>query len=293
MRTVVYVQLLLLTALSPVQAFAFHRPEMFAKSAVAAGGNGIYFTGSPRFLRYDCTMCHITRSGKVEVELSSNPPGLFSEGLYRPDTNYNVRVRFPRERQGLSANINPNVFALELSTRDNQRGGTIERVEPSVVKVNDPNLALVVADGEHNAVTEWSFVWRAPAASTGSITAYLAAIDGDGAISRFMEEGDPYNDDVTITSFRFAEEGAPLERREGPVRGASGCNVNNTNSHGRWLAFLLTVFVCCLRKRSVWLIALTIGLLGCYDPHITAPKCQRQVCPPRELPTLEEPDAGT
>jgi len=40
-------------------AYAFHDARSFETPMVEGGGGGQYFSGSPRWKRYDCSVCHV------------------------------------------------------------------------------------------------------------------------------------------------------------------------------------------------------------------------------------------
>ena len=54
-------------------AVAFHEVDSFARKAY---GDGAYFTGSPRFKGYDCSICHTKGPGSIAIDLEVSPEHL-------------------------------------------------------------------------------------------------------------------------------------------------------------------------------------------------------------------------
>ncbi len=54
--------------------------------------------------------------------------------------------------------------------------------------------------------TTWSFTWTAPAAGTGSVTLYYAAVDGDCMMNSL-------NDDVKVSTWPMGEGTAAIKKR--------------------------------------------------------------------------------
>ena len=210
----------LLGAVAPASsALAFHGRADFGKRGIEGGGGGMYYTGSPRSRGYDCTVCHLDAPGRIRVTVDSDPPGLISEQRYVPDQTYALTVRMLGEHRGLGEMLNPNTFTAEITDRDGAQMGLFAGLGPNVERPSSEEL--VVARGETDAQTEWSFEWTAPQPGAGTLDLWLAAVDGDGAESRLGRTGDPFGDDVFTGHLVLAEDGAEPEQTQ--LAGQTAC----------------------------------------------------------------------
>lgn len=210
------------TALSsPAQAF--HTVDTFSEQASVGGGGGIYYTGSPRFRRWDCSACHINAPGELLLNLSSEPPELLTQGTYVPETVYTITVGFRNESRGLESRANYNSFALEILDGQVEPVGGFFNYDENLLRVT-PSGDTIIARGQKNLdINSWTFQWGAPAAGRGYVDLHVAAVDGDGAGSATMEQGDPLNDDVVTGVLRLAEMGQPAPPLREPTGVSSGC----------------------------------------------------------------------
>jgi hypothetical protein len=87
----------------------------------------------------------------------------------------------------------------------------------------------------HNDETSWHFFWTAPAAGTGPLTLYAAAVDGNGGTGSADDDQDPLGDDTVNAVVSITERGAP-----GAVNAISGCAIAARGSSGAaWVVMLL------------------------------------------------------
>jgi hypothetical protein len=80
--------------------------QFFASTAVpnaatfGASGDGLYFTGAPRWASLDCSTCHTAGPQRVGLLLNADDPSLFSAG-YEPGKVYELQVELTNETAGL------------------------------------------------------------------------------------------------------------------------------------------------------------------------------------------------
>ncbi len=97
-----------LAAPSTVHAFA-DATQFFAQKAAphaatfGASGEGLYFTGAPRWASLDCSTCHEAGPQKVGLRLDADDPSLFAGG-YVPGHTYELEVVMTNENEGLKYN---------------------------------------------------------------------------------------------------------------------------------------------------------------------------------------------
>jgi MYXO-CTERM domain-containing protein len=101
---------LLLVLAVPTAAHAFaDASQFFVNSALphaaslGASGEGIYFSGAPRFAGLACASCHIDAPGVVGLRLGADDPSLFDTG-YKPGATYLLEVELTGETEGLQYN---------------------------------------------------------------------------------------------------------------------------------------------------------------------------------------------
>jgi len=242
-------------------AQAFHGQADFDKPAMEGGGGGTWFTGSPRFRRWDCTLCHQNAPGRIRMTLATEPAGLVRDGVYAPGAIYRVTVSLQGEHRGLGAALNPNTFVLEAVDDQRRPAGLFAGLGAAVER--PPGQELVVARGEVEGQTAWSFEWIAPEPGSGPVTIHLAGVDGDGAGDRLGRTGDPFGDDVFVGSLRIQEEGN-VQPEDQSTR-ATGCSASGAMGTGA----------------PIWLVMLLLLAWGCHDPK-RADECERGIC---ETPT--------
>ncbi len=209
----------------PATASAFHTVDIFSELAAVGGANNVYYTGSPRFRRWDCTACHLDSPGKLLLNFSSDPSSLLTERAYEPDTIYSITVSFRpgTETKGLDSKANFNSFALEIIDGELTPTGTFFDFDENLLRVT-PGRDAIIARGQKNLdISSWTFKWGAPPAGRGFVDLYVAAVDGDGAGSKTTQQGDPVNDDVVTGVLRLAEKGQPAPPLPELVPTEAGC----------------------------------------------------------------------
>jgi hypothetical protein len=72
-------------------------------ATLGASGEGVYFTGAPRFSSLTCQACHVGAPGLVGLRLGADHPELFSDG-YLPGAIYELEVELTNETKGLVYN---------------------------------------------------------------------------------------------------------------------------------------------------------------------------------------------
>lgn len=235
--------------LLPSAARAFHAADTFSVPAPQGGGGFIYYTGSPRFRRWDCSACHIDAPGQMYFTIVSEPAALLTEQTYDPEQIYDITVSMVGETKGLDSNANYNTFALEIIDQQLEPVRGFFGFDENLMRTS-PAGDIIFARGQKNIeVTSWTFRWSAPAAGLGYVDMHLAGVDGNGADSVQLEQGDPLGDDVFVGALRFAERGSPAPPIEVPTPTAAGCR--DLPVQDGLLVLLLPAFVIAgLRRRS-------------------------------------------
>ncbi|MCU1280573.1 MAG: hypothetical protein JWM53_4119, partial [bacterium] len=104
-------------------------------------GEGLYFTGAPRFASLDCSSCHNGGPQHVGLRLNADDPALFATG-YEPGKTYQLQVELTDETEGTFyktptctdppapddtftyVQCNNNGFALEIDAADGPLAGS-------------------------------------------------------------------------------------------------------------------------------------------------------------------------
>jgi uncharacterized protein (TIGR03382 family) len=278
-------------------AAAFPTGEQFDGDALTSdGGGGIAFTGAPRFASHTCAVCHTNPPGQVGIKLEANDDSLFTSG-WTANTQYHLRVLLLNEHEGAqfaSAGDNCgfavtpytpcdyNGFALEM---DDDTGAPVGKLVPTAGSacVNSGTAPTdvdtrVLADGTaathngaHMAQTSWDLCWTAPASGTGTITAYIATVDGNGGDGTINFPNDTIGDDVAAGAVPIAEQGGNTSTPQ-----AGGCSATDD---GLGAALVIAAAMIGLRRRRrVALILAISAAAGCVHVH------------PRERETLARRD---
>lgn len=105
-----------------------------------ASGEGLYFTGAPRYASLECSSCHSGGPQKLGLRLNAEDPTLFATG-YEPGKTYQLQVELRNESKGLQyktatctdtptaddnftyVQCNNNGFALEIDASTGPLGG--------------------------------------------------------------------------------------------------------------------------------------------------------------------------
>lgn len=229
-------------------------------ATVGAATEGIYFTGAPRFSSLTCRACHVEAPGTVRLRIGASDPTIFDTG-YVPGQTYTLQVELLDEGAGLDftgptctepggpsatgtyRQCNNNAFALEIDHGQKPLTTGFCQVPPVAGKCPAPDPShdetliapggdAVFANRPHDATTprvvtrngarQWSFSWTAPTAGTGSLTLYVAAVDGNGGEGTVAVDQDPIGDDVVEAAVPIAEAGG-----DALPAVSSGCGFGN------------------------------------------------------------------
>lgn len=240
---------------------AFVDPSQFLSGALphaatlSASGEGIYFTGAPRFAGLDCASCHTDGAQRIGLRLDADEPSLFTDG-YEPGRVYELVVRLRNEREGLdyggdtcteaSGNFVPcnnNSFALEIDDALGPLAGPgvfcsrapVDGVCPDANETTDE--VFVAPDGDavfgnrthdpsddhvvtRNGATSWRLWWTAPAVDTGPLKLYVSVVDGNGGLGTVDDNQNPMGDDTVHGLVSIPELGGLND-----LSASSGCNV--------------------------------------------------------------------
>ena len=268
----------------PLTAAAFQGGQDFGLSASLGGGDKRYFTGAPRWKRYDCAVCHIKAERKIWVEVTSAPADLFASGRYEPGRTYRVHVSLKGQHLTGQATAHRSTFVAEIADDRDAAAGVLAADDPRTVAAYDDGrvLAAVPIDAQQ----EWDFTWTAPASGVGPTTLYLGAVEGNGAGDPESARSDPLGDDVFMGALRLCEGATPCEktptagprRQEGKLQCASRPGAAPSGSTLLLLS-LLVILASRLRRRLTLVLLL---LLGSCAPH-------RQTGEEREGPRAQGP----
>ena len=235
---------------APHPAHAYPTGSQFdADPLTQDGAGGLLFTGAPRFTGHACEVCHLNppRRIGVTVEASAEDLTLFDTG-YQPGKTYPLRVALTNEWAGTRYGAgdacglattpyvpcNDNGFALEVDDAGGQPVGSYQPVVVGQGCVSGPAQADdfdvhvsqdgsgVTERGRHHGVTTWDFCWTAPAAGTGTVTAYVAAVDGSGGDGTMQNPNDNINDDVFAAALPLTEAGAASNNPPAGCEAAAG-----------------------------------------------------------------------
>jgi hypothetical protein len=252
-----------IVAVAPRPAHAFADVAQFFDSAtnphaatLGASGEGVYFTGAPRFASLTCQSCHEGGPQRVGLHLNADDVALFSDG-YTPGKTYALEVELTNESAGTrfatatctdapSADdsftfvpCNANGYALEIDAAGVPMAGFCARAPaggacPPADPTNDESLVAPGGDAIfanrvrspnpdtpkvllRNGALRWHLWWTAPKAGTGPVTVYVAAVDGNGGNGTAAIDQDPYGDDTVQGNFFLQEARAAVRNRATPA----------------------------------------------------------------------------
>jgi hypothetical protein len=243
-RAVVALVVLLLVATSARRAWAWPTGDQFDGDPVSdGGGGGLAFSGSPRSAGHDCAVCHTDPPRRVRMAIDADPVAIFAEG-YQPGTTYKLRVRLVGEHAAVEAlsagdacqppvdhRCDDNGYALEIADAVGAPRGTFAPLgadgscggaAPAVDAASEVLAAgdAVVHSGYHHGLDAWAFCWKAPAAGTGPLTIFAAAVDGNGGDGTAENPSDTVGDDVVSGRVPLLEQGG-----EPPATESGGCAI--------------------------------------------------------------------
>lgn len=243
------------------------------------GAGGIAFNGAPRWTSHTCAVCHTNAPGQISIRLEADHPELFTTG-YTTSMQYHLRVVMENEHEGLAYKASGdncgdttatpyvpcdlNGFSLEIDDLGGTPRGTYAQVDDTgacatgSASILDAD-AYILADGTaaiysgvHSGTTSWDVCWTAPASGSATLTAFLAAVDGNGGDGTANFPNNTTGDDV------FAGQ-VPL-----PAAGTQGSQGGGCNATGEpgLLAALLALCGVAWRKRRRRALALALLLAG-------------------------------
>ena len=269
---------LVITALAGVASAHSAGAQFDQNPMTQAGNGGIVFDGAPRFSGHTCNVCHVDAPGLIHIRLESDHPELFTDG-WKPKMQYHLRVVLVDEWAGVANNANgdncglrdvmpfkpcnDNGFALEIDDAvGNSLGGftqvlanKCDATGTAVYILGDKSA--VVHSGGVNGGTSWDVCWTAPDAGAGPVTAYLAAVDGNGGKGTLAIPTDVVGDDVAAGAVPIAEAGADVNTQTG------GCNAGGDAGVGLALALLGLGVRFRRRKKLVALALVLAAASGC------------------------------
>jgi uncharacterized protein (TIGR03382 family) len=281
MRINIAFALLIILAAARV-ASAFPTGDQFDLDPVqfdAAGG--IAFTGAPRFAGHTCDVCHTDAPRRISLELQADKSDLFTSG-WKPGLQYHLRVVLENEWAGLANRAagdncgfdsmpykacDENGFALEMDDASGKpvgkfvpvANGACANISPAPTDVDVRVLTdgtAVTHSGLHNGLTAWDMCWTAPAAGAGTITAYLAAVDGNGGDGTVEFPNDAIGDDVASGTVPLAELGAAP-----PTPQTGGCAATDPEA-GVAVIAVIAAWAALRRRRARIAAALAIAMAG-------------------------------
>lgn len=224
---------------APGAAEAFHDPGDYVPPAIEGGGARSFFTGSPRFSGYDCSMCHLGEHDRTRLTLVSDPPELLETGRYVPGARYVVTVKLEDAARGATSSADRNSFVAEVLAAEDAPAGVLEATDDRVELVDDDRIAAPTPSFATG--TTWTVAWTAPPPGTGSVWLHAAAVDGDA-------DATPEGDAAVTAALHLAELGgvqAPITDQGygGGCRAAPGAP-----PPASWIALPLLLLT--LRRRS-------------------------------------------
>jgi uncharacterized protein (TIGR03382 family) len=221
----------------------------------------------------------------VKLRIEADHPEMFTDG-WKPNQQYHLRVvleatwaneanRAAGDNCGFSVMpyrpCDQNGFALELADASGRSVGILAPyagtacVPPTAMGIDaDVRLladrSAVTHSGTHMGQTAWDLCWTAPGAGAGVITAYAAAVDGNGGDGTLAFPTDSIGDDVASGAVPIAELGG-----DRPVQ-TGGCSA--ASDPGGLVVVLVALGLVLARRRRLALLAVIVAATGC--THVKA-----------------------
>lgn len=263
-------------------AHAFPTGEQFDLVPIEEdGAGGIAFDGAPRFAGHTCAVCHTHAPGHVDLRIEADHPELFTDG-WKPNQQYHLRVvldhtwaneanRAARDNCGFSTMpyrpCDQNGFALELADAAGRPVGVLAPfvgtacVAPTGMALDADvrilaDKSAVTHSGIHMGQTAWDLCWTAPGAGGGVITAYVAAVDGNGGDGTLAFPTDITGDDVASGAVPLPELGGDRVAQTG------GCSTTPDNG-GIVVVVLVGFALAIARRRRLALVLALAAATGC------------------------------
>ncbi len=286
-RTIVAIAI----AIAPMSAHAFVTGAAFDADPLIPppadqggyfpGAGGIAFTGAPRWSGHTCAVCHTNAPGHIGIRVEADQPTLFDEG-WDPKKQYHLRVVLENEVEAVAfaasgdscgaqnpptlpyKHCDTNGFALEMDDGGGNPTGTFTTVTgaacstapnpDAAVYINAAKTAVIQTD-THKGITSWDFCWTSPGAGAGTITAYVAVVDGNGGLGTADVPNDPIGDDVATGTVPIAEKAA-----FGNGADAGGCAVGGGDAG---LAVVVVAAALAFRRKHLAAVVAIATLAGC------------------------------
>ena len=271
---------LLVLCLLAGTAHAFPTGEQFDLDPLKEdGGGGIPFTGGPRWAGHTCAVCHTNAPQTVGLRLESDHPELFTDG-WKPNMQYRLRVVMVNDHEGVELRAagdncgfevmpykacDENGMAIEMTTGDGKPIGKLVPVAANAcVNTGTPPSdtdVRVMKDGTaathtgaHMGMTTWDLCWTAPAAGAGTVTAYIAAVDGNGGNGTLAFPSDTIGDDVASGAVAMPELGGdPIGSNTG------GCSTTD----GAGIAIVAVLLALLVRRRKIVALLALLSIASC------------------------------
>jgi uncharacterized protein (TIGR03382 family) len=290
-------------------ASAFPTGTQFDQDALAHdGGGGIAFDGSPRFTAHTCAVCHTDAPGKISVRLESDHPELFTDG-WKPNMQYHLRVVLQNEwaaadqqakGDNCGFNVTPytrcdqNGFALELADLNGApKGQFVPFANGACVNSGtappDADVRVmmdgfaVTHNGAHHGQVQWDLCWTAPAAMTGVLTAYVAAVDGNGGDGTMNFPADTTGDDVVAGAVPIGELNG-----DSPPSQNGGCDATGDGG-GAVFALAALAVARSLRKRRTQATLALVVALACVASCVHVRPRERETLARRNMKFAPDP----
>jgi len=186
------IALLLFFEAKPAEGLQFY---FFFEAPYSRGGSGNeFFTGSPRYKRFDCSACHVGAPREIRVDLRTEPENVFDVG-YRPGETYRVFLALEEELRAPAVKIlNTNSFCVEAIDGSGRQAGQFDPGFPytPISKLFDPvslstdGTTIIGGFLHFDLVSNW--LWEAPPEGTGPVTFYGGYVDGNGDLKTFGDD---------------------------------------------------------------------------------------------------------
>lgn len=261
-------------------AYGFPTGNQFDLDPVSNdGAGGIAFDGSPRWTGHACDVCHTSAPHKIGLALQADRPELFTSG-WVAGQQYHLRVvlldewaavQYQPAGDNCGFALDPyspcdqNGFAAEIANDVGSSVGTYAAVvgnacaAPGATVPNDVDVRIltdgsaVTHNGAHHAQLSWDFCWTAPTTGAGLLTAYVAAVDGNGGDGTANFPADTTGDDVATGQVPLIEAGTT------PPLQTGGCAAGGDVGIGVLLALAITALV----RRKLAALLVIASLAGC------------------------------
>jgi MYXO-CTERM domain-containing protein len=275
------VAIAVLACASPAHAFPTGL-QFDANPLTNDGAGGVAFDGAPRWTAHTCAVCHTDAPGTIDIRVEADDPTLFTDG-WKKLKQYHLRVLLLNEHAGLQyqangdacgtqtmpyAACNNNGFALEMDDANGKAIGAYAVVANGACAMGTPpgtdarvlmDGTAVTHNGAHHAIAQWDVCWTAPDAGAGTITAYVAVVDGNGGDGTPSWPEDTIGDDVAAGAVPLVELGAAP-----PPPQSGGCaTTRGRGDDGALVALAIAALYARKRRRRTAALVAALALGGC------------------------------